>query len=64
MVNLIWTDRAKKALKKIHDFISEDSPKDADTVILTIISATKKLKKLPNLGRFVPELEDSITPKC
>ena len=56
-----WTTPAKRDLKKIHDYIAEDSKYYAKRVSQDIIAKTEKLKDFPEIGRIVPELQESNT---
>lgn len=53
-----WTSTAKRDLKKIHDYIAEDSRYYAKNVSETIANKTKRLNDSPEMGRRVPELDD------
>lgn len=61
MGKLKWAERAKWALEKIRNYIAEDSPENALKVVQKLIIASKKLKRFPSIGRFVPELSDNST---
>ena len=50
-----WTNRAKARLHLIHDYIAEDSPKAALSVIDKLTLRSQQLNTLPNTGRRVPE---------
>jgi len=54
-----WTNLAKRDLKKIHDYIAEDSKFYAKQVTQDIIVKTDKLNDFPEIGRVVPDLQDS-----
>ena len=51
-----WTIPAKSDLKRIHDYIAQDSAYYAKSVITKIISKTKLLNDFPEIDRIVPEL--------
>jgi addiction module RelE/StbE family toxin len=53
-----WTRPAKRDLKKIHDYIAEDSRYYAKKVVQDIVSKTEYLKNFPGMGRLVPELSE------
>lgn len=53
-----WTLPAKTDLKRIHDYIAEDSKFYARRVVDDIVENTEKLNTLPEIGRVVPELDD------
>ena len=52
MVALNWTEEAQNWLKEIHEYISEDSPKVAEHVILGIYERAVILKMFPKSGYF------------
>jgi toxin ParE1/3/4 len=54
-----WTAPAKRDLKKIHNYISEDSKYYAKRVADDIIAKTEKLNDFPEIGRVVPELQET-----
>lgn len=53
-----WTLPAKKDLRKIHDYIAEDSRFYARRVVENIVEKTEDLDAHPEIGRVVPELND------
>ena len=53
-----WTRPAKRDLKKIHDYIAEDSRYYAKKVVHEILQKTNNLKDFSEKGRIVPELSD------
>ncbi|MBF0121234.1 MAG: type II toxin-antitoxin system RelE/ParE family toxin [Desulfobacterales bacterium] len=53
-----WTDPAKLDLKKIHDYIAEDSKYYAKRVVQDIVDKTEKLNDNPEIGRIVPEFNE------
>ena len=56
MVKIIWSPLARANLKKIIDYIALDSPVHAKKFLKQVLNKVRTLKKLPNLGRNVPEL--------
>ena len=52
-----WTDRAKKRLKLIHDYIHEESPQSAIKIVDRITARSQQLTELPKSGRQVPEYQ-------
>lgn len=58
MAKIRWTDKAVTNLESIFDYIANDSKLYAARFIKALISATKKLENLPQIGRPVPELPD------
>lgn len=55
---VIWSDPAKKDLKLIFEYISQDSKYYAHEVIDKIIGYTDTLIDYPRIGRVVPELQN------
>jgi len=53
-----WTSTAKMDLKKIFDYIAEDSKYYARRVAQDIVKKTEALNDLPEIGRIVPEIND------
>ena len=54
-----WATPAKKDLKKIYDYIANDSKYYAKNVAQNIVAKTEELEKFPEIGRVVPEIGDS-----
>ena len=52
IVKLFYATEAKVQLRKIHAFISNDSPKSAKTVVAAIRNAAKMLAKSPGLAHL------------
>jgi len=50
-----WTSRARGDLRKIHDYIAEDSVRYAQVQVENIQSAVLNLSEFPSIGRRVPE---------
>jgi len=46
---VVWTNRSKKNLKQVFDYISKDSPKNADRVVDGISNAVYKAVKNPEV---------------
>ncbi len=59
MVKIVWTDLSVFELKEIYDYISLDSKRYAKNQIDRIRAKTQILKTMPEIGRIVPELENS-----
>lgn len=53
-----WTSPAKMDLKKIYDYIAEDSKYYAKRVAQDIVEKTEGLNDFPEIGRIVPEIND------
>lgn len=59
-MRLEWTDPALDDLEAIRDYISQHSPGNAVAFIQRIFDTTEKqLVDFPQIGRGVPEAEDS-----
>jgi len=54
-----WSKPAKKALRQIYYFISEDSKYYAKKVVEKIVSESERLEMFPKSGRVVPEIGDN-----
>ncbi|WP_133719209.1 type II toxin-antitoxin system RelE/ParE family toxin [Methylocaldum gracile] len=53
-----WTNHALTQLRRIHDYIAQDSPIYAKRVSEALVSKTLSLDELPRVGRIVPELNE------
>jgi plasmid stabilization system protein ParE len=56
---VIWSSRALLDIESLAAYISIDSPAYARIVVKKIITATRKLSQFPNLGREVPEFQET-----
>lgn len=56
-MKVVWTDRAKRNLRAIHDYIAEDSPRYAMRMVDRITRKTQSLERFPLSGHAVPEYE-------
>lgn len=54
-----WSIPAKLDLKSIHDYIARDSKYYAKKVSQDIIEKTEILNNFPEIGRIVPEIDDT-----
>ena len=54
-----WTDRAKKRLWKIHDYLAKEQglPTEARNLVSRLLSSSQKLSEIPKVGRQVPEYQ-------
>ena len=59
MAEVKWTFQAAEDLESITDFIARDSFHYARLFAVNIFEAVDHLKKFPQSGRVVPELNDS-----
>jgi toxin ParE1/3/4 len=58
MAKVNWTEHAVDRLDQIHDYIAEDKPSAASSLIEQLIDQTEKLDRFPQSGRVVPEFSD------
>jgi toxin ParE1/3/4 len=58
MVQIVWTNRARKDLKQISEYISQDSVKYAKSQLDRIFAKAQILTKLPLAGKVVEEIGD------
>jgi plasmid stabilization system protein ParE len=56
-VKVRWTDKSRRHLRAIHDYIAADSPKYASRTLDRITRKGDGLKRFPLSGRVVPEYE-------
>lgn len=56
---VLWTNKAKSSLKNIFTYIKADSPYYAEEVKKKFLNESKKLQDFPQMGRIVPELDNS-----
>ena len=54
-----WSAPAKKDLKQIYDYIARDSKYYARNVVRNIVARSEGLNDFPEIGRIVPETDDS-----
>jgi addiction module RelE/StbE family toxin len=60
MVRINWTQKAKKDLKHISDFIALDSKFFAIITIKEILKKVEILENFPKIGRTIPEINNTI----
>jgi len=58
-MRIIWSPLAVDRASEIADYIAQDKPSAAKKWIDTIFSKVEKLKSPPEIGRIVPEINDS-----
>jgi toxin ParE1/3/4 len=56
-MKVAWTDRARRHLRAIHDYIAQDSPRNATRMVDRITRKSEALARFPLLGHVVPEYE-------
>lgn len=59
MIRIRWTEQAARNLEDIKAFISNDSPAYALAIVSRLYRSALQLQEFPDLGRVVPELEQS-----
>jgi toxin ParE1/3/4 len=60
MARVIWAPRAVSLVAEAAEHIESDSPSAASKLVRDAFEAGASLASLPDRGRFVPELNDSI----
>jgi toxin ParE1/3/4 len=50
-MKVVWTKRALSHLSALHDFISNDSPQNAEVVARRILETVELLESQPEIGR-------------
>lgn len=56
-MKVVWTDRARRHLRAIHDYIAEDSQRSATRIVDRITRKPESLARFPRSGHVVPEYE-------
>ena len=56
-MKIVWADRAKARLKKIHAEIAEDAPKAADDLVRRLVRRSLQLQTVARSGCKVPEYD-------
>ena len=58
MGKVIWSPSAEADLNDIEEFVSLDSIRYARRLVIRLFDRTQVLRKLPLMGRHVPELSE------
>ncbi len=58
-MRIIWSPLAVDRASEIADYIAQDKPSAAEKWIDTIFSKVEQLKSSPEIGRILPEINDS-----
>ncbi|MFH1629441.1 MAG: type II toxin-antitoxin system RelE/ParE family toxin [Pseudomonadota bacterium] len=58
-MRIIWSPLAVDRASEIADYIAQDKPSAAEKWIDTVFSKVEHLKSSPEIGRIVPEINDS-----
>ena len=53
-----WSAEARADLRRIAEFVAQDSPTYASTIVDVVLARVARLAEFPRMGRVVPELED------
>lgn len=57
-MNIIWSPTARTKTKEILEYVAEDNPDAALTLIDQFEAKVEKLKENPETGRVLPELKN------
>jgi plasmid stabilization system protein ParE len=63
MAEIKWTLQAIGDLEAISEFISRDSAYYARLFVNKVVNSIERLKKFPESGRILPELNQNISGK-
>ena len=58
-MRIIWSPLAVDRATEIADYIAQDKPSAAENWIETVFSKVEQLKTSPDIGRIVPEINNS-----
>ena len=58
-MRIIWSPLAVDKASQIADYIAQDKPSAAEKWIDTVFSKVEQLKSSPEIGRILPEINDS-----
>ncbi len=58
-MKIIWSPLAIDRVSKIADYIAKDKPEAAEEWINTVFSKVEQLELSPEIGRIVPEINNS-----
>jgi addiction module RelE/StbE family toxin len=56
-MKVYWTERAKRRLKRIHDYIAKEAPLAASQVVARLVQRSIRIAETPYAGREVPEYQ-------
>lgn len=56
-MNLEWTQPALKNLEQIHEYVAQNSARQANMLIGQLVESSQRLKSFPSSGRTIPEYE-------
>jgi plasmid stabilization system protein ParE len=55
VVHVIWTDPALEDLKRIGEYVNEQSPANAAALVERVLTKARLLSTFPLMGQIVPE---------
>lgn len=58
-MRIIWSPLAVDRASEIADYIAQDKPSAAEKWIDTVFSKIEQLKSSPEIGRIIPEINES-----
>lgn len=58
-MKVVWSETAARRLAAIGRFVSLDSPRAAEALLVRLLDRGASLSSLPGRGRALPELPDS-----
>ena len=58
-MRIIWSPLAVDRASEIADYIAQDKPSAVEKWIDTVFSKVEQLKSSPEIGRILPEINDS-----
>ncbi|MCD6272488.1 MAG: type II toxin-antitoxin system RelE/ParE family toxin [Deltaproteobacteria bacterium] len=58
-MKIIWSPLAVDRASEIADYIAQDKPSAAEKWIDTVFSKVEQLNSSPEIGRIIPEINDS-----
>ena len=58
-MNIVWSPLAVDRVSEIAAYIAQDKPSAAEQWVKTVFSKVEHLKSSPEIGRIVPEIENS-----
>ena len=58
-MKILWSPLAIDRASEIAEYIAQDKPAAAEKWIDTVFSKVEQLKSTPEIGRFVPEIQNN-----
>lgn len=53
---VVWSDKAYNSLRKVHDYLQQNSPEGAKKVVLELVRFSQSLEDLPRRNPVEPDL--------